>query len=656
MAQASATVELKGDDAQLTAALQESERNVSSFGTKLIAAFTGITAAISVAGVIKDAFGGIGDVFKGFIDGAAKAEESEARLGAVIKATGGAAGLSKEQLVAFADSLEAVTKFESEATQGAMGVIATFKNIRGDQFLEATKLAQDMATVMGTDVTSSAMQVAKALNDPLQGINALRRAGVSFTEEQKTMIDQMLKAGDVVGAQRVILNELSAEFGGAAEAVGDTFNGSLEILANQLGMVTDQIGGAFIEAFQSLGPVIDDTITVLGNLAPIFVEIIQSAFELGRSIYEAMKPTLGWLADETLHAFSTLQAMWDNWRDTAKLALLSVALSIEKFWETTKYTFVEVLPAALTWLADNWYNILVDMANVTGTIFDNMMKNIIDFGASIYNFLNGKDFDFKFTALLDGFEATVSEFPKIAARVKSETEKALEQEIGETATNIAESAIEHYEKNKKFIDDLLVKKKKDEVDMTPAAGIEDYDLEGFKTKKEPKEKKKKAEKKKAEKGKKEEKSDAGSVEGLTDLAKRIQSASAKSPEAEAAKATKEAVVKVEEKVEEKGNEEVEAVKEVKDSVDDLADATNNEGDDSIQASIEEYEHQMLEDFSRAQISTEKHQARMVDLTQRYTADVADLVKVNRRMLEVMLSVNTDTGLINKNTAKPNALI
>ena len=45
----------------------------------------------------------------------------------------------------------------------------------------------DMAEIFGS-VDSAAMQLGKALNDPVNMMGALTRAGVTFSEEQKEMI------------------------------------------------------------------------------------------------------------------------------------------------------------------------------------------------------------------------------------------------------------------------------------------------------------------------------------------------------------------------------------------------------------------------------------------------------------------------------------
>jgi hypothetical protein len=81
----------------------------------------------------------------------------------------------------------------------------------------------------------AAIQLGKALNDPTQGVSALSRVGVSFTDVQKDMIKKLQESGDMMGAQRIILGELEKQFGGTAEAVGKTLPGALDRLDNAIG-------------------------------------------------------------------------------------------------------------------------------------------------------------------------------------------------------------------------------------------------------------------------------------------------------------------------------------------------------------------------------------------------------------------------------------
>ena len=80
--------------------------------------------------------------------------------------------------------------------------------------LHGDKAVLNFSVALGTDAESAAIQMGKALNDPILGISALGRAGVQFTESQKEMIATLVESGDVVGAQSIILAEF--DYNGAA--------------------------------------------------------------------------------------------------------------------------------------------------------------------------------------------------------------------------------------------------------------------------------------------------------------------------------------------------------------------------------------------------------------------------------------------------------
>jgi tetrahydromethanopterin S-methyltransferase subunit B len=62
------------------------------------------------------------------------------------------------------------------------------------------------------------------------------------------MIETMVQAGDVMGAQKIILAELNKEFGGSAVAAAQTFSGQMEILKNQVGELQETLGKAIVTA------------------------------------------------------------------------------------------------------------------------------------------------------------------------------------------------------------------------------------------------------------------------------------------------------------------------------------------------------------------------------------------------------------------------
>ncbi len=185
-------------------------------------------------------------------------EDQAAQMEAVLKSTKGASGILKDELVSMATQLQKTTKFAEEDTMAAQNMLLTFTNIGRNVFPTATRTLLDMATAMGTDAKSGAIQLGKALNDPAEGITALTRVGVTFTEEQKKLIQSLQESGNMAGAQSVILQELQKEFGGSAEAAGKTFSGALEITKNAIGEVAESMAAQFMPGIAELMTAVKD--------------------------------------------------------------------------------------------------------------------------------------------------------------------------------------------------------------------------------------------------------------------------------------------------------------------------------------------------------------------------------------------------------------
>jgi len=168
--------------------------------------------------------GGIAIAMVKASDAARESAKVHAQTAAVIKSTGGAAGVSAKQVEAYAARLSNITGIDDEVIQSGENMLLTFTNVRNNlaknnqTFSEATSVITDMSVALGQDMKSSAMQVGKALNDPIKGITALKRVGVTFNDEQVKTIKHLVKTGKTAEAQAVILKELKKEFGGSAAA------------------------------------------------------------------------------------------------------------------------------------------------------------------------------------------------------------------------------------------------------------------------------------------------------------------------------------------------------------------------------------------------------------------------------------------------------
>ena len=220
--------------------LGDSARKQSD-ATALLSRSIGVVAgAAALAGAAMTALGGY--MLTRGVAAANVQEAAEADLGATLKATGHAAGYTLDQLKEMASGMQQVTTVGDEVTLSGMAILATFKQVRGEAFERATAAALDMSQVMKQDLRSSMTQLGKALNDPVQGLSALQRVGVTFTDQQKQMIQKLQESGNILGAQRIILAELESEFGGAARAAAGTFGGAVKQAQNSVGDLTEEVG------------------------------------------------------------------------------------------------------------------------------------------------------------------------------------------------------------------------------------------------------------------------------------------------------------------------------------------------------------------------------------------------------------------------------
>lgn len=231
-------------------------RSAQTTGQKLAGVAKGVAFGFGVV-----AAGGVGFFAKKIGEGIRAAAEMEVLLkktNAVIKSTGNVAKISVKSVAGLAAEMENMSGVDEALIINSQNVLATFTKVRNeagkgrDIFNQATRAALDMSVALGTDLQSATIQIGKALNDPIKGITALSRAGVSFTEGQKAAIREMVKAGDIMGAQKLILKELATEFGGAAKAAGDTFSGKVARAKDAIDDAAREIGKQLLPALASV--------------------------------------------------------------------------------------------------------------------------------------------------------------------------------------------------------------------------------------------------------------------------------------------------------------------------------------------------------------------------------------------------------------------
>ncbi len=245
-----AVLELRGDHSKLDQDVADSGQRVEGLlGGLADVGGALVTGALALGAA---AITGIGAALYASVGEASEMEQATAQLDAVLRSTGGAAGVTKDQALELASAYQETTRYSDDAILSAENMLLTFTNIGSEVFPDATQAVLDMATATGTDAVAASVQLGKALNDPINGISALQRVGVTFTDEQKNVIASMVETGNIAGAQKIILEELNREFGGSAAAAGATFAGTIDRIKNQLNDIKESIGTAVLPIVQEL--------------------------------------------------------------------------------------------------------------------------------------------------------------------------------------------------------------------------------------------------------------------------------------------------------------------------------------------------------------------------------------------------------------------
>lgn len=262
------------------------------------------------------------DFFESSMDEARESQKVGALTEQVIRSTGHAANVSAKQIGNLATTISNKVGIDDEAIQSGENMLLTFKNIRNETgagnkiFSQASKTMVDMAASMAAasggqvDFKSAAIQLGKALNDPVKGITALSRVGVTFTDQQQKQIKSLVASGKTMDAQKIILKELTSEFGGSAAAQATAG----EKMSVAWGNLKEQIGTAVIPVLDAVeGVITKKVIPSLSNgvgRISTFGSNILGAFDVLRSGGPIDKRLDGF-ADELDYAFGNTGKLAD---------------------------------------------------------------------------------------------------------------------------------------------------------------------------------------------------------------------------------------------------------------------------------------------------------------------------------------------------------
>ena len=106
------------------------------------------------------------------------------------------------------------------AREQAVAYLSTGR-IGGDVLVQLIALGKDYASVMGMDAEEATKSLAKAMLEPDKAARELTRQMGLLDQETLKQIDSLVKAGDLLAAQKLLLDALAGAVSGHAQRVGE---------------------------------------------------------------------------------------------------------------------------------------------------------------------------------------------------------------------------------------------------------------------------------------------------------------------------------------------------------------------------------------------------------------------------------------------------
>lgn len=231
-----------------------------------------------LTGVIATAFSvaAITNFAKESIAAAESVQVANQRLDQIAKSMGVFGSQTQavtDRLKNYAQSNELLLATDAEVIKATQAKLLTFKQLAvtagtvGGAFDRATAAAIDLAAAGFGSAESNAIQLGKALQDPIKGLSALRRSGITFTEAEKAKIKTLTESGKILEAQNLILQAIETQVGGTAAATA-TASEKMKLAFEN---VRETVGAALMPAFASLA---EAMIPVSEKFAPVLAKSI----------------------------------------------------------------------------------------------------------------------------------------------------------------------------------------------------------------------------------------------------------------------------------------------------------------------------------------------------------------------------------------------
>lgn len=409
-------VEIGLDSTQFQKEMDKMAKSVSALGDSINQNFNGkvnsalntfkgtLGGLIAFRGLelIADQFRKLGEEISKTIDVAQKKEQGLTRLNFALQISGRGASQTTKEFSDFADQIESTTKFTDDQAIASLTLFSNMTNLSNKGIKEAVKATSELATVLGVDLESATISLAKAQQGHLDRLlkNTLHiREGNNASETWANTLARLAtlqgSAGSTLETYSGKTDQLAKSQDNVNEALGNIIIKNSQVIGflSALKDQFDQNEKSIIDNSQSMSENLSDVILYVLSFSKVIVDVVDI---FGRSFSIILNTVTGSVKGITV-AFNTL--------------ISAIALPLK----------------GLAMLSDAVLN--TDMASA----FTNFEKNTASMAVStvddfklIGEAITGDTYLSKMSANIDKMATATAEF---RGKEKTETKKADEEKV-----------------------------------------------------------------------------------------------------------------------------------------------------------------------------------------------------------------------------------
>lgn len=251
MASGNMIVTLVAQTRKWSSGLQRAGKDTQSFGKIATRGFALAGSALLAIGTA------LARVIPSLANMGAESRKADVQLRFMLENMNGISAATDQtvnRMAEYARTVNLATGIDDEQVKAVQKKLLVFKSLRkttdqlGGTFDRTTSAAIDLAAAGFGDMEQNAIKLGRMLENPTKNLNALNRAGIVFTDQEKRKIAALQESGKLFEAQEIVLGSVEDRVKGIAEASATPF----EKLTAQFQQMGDTIGEAMLPYLETM--------------------------------------------------------------------------------------------------------------------------------------------------------------------------------------------------------------------------------------------------------------------------------------------------------------------------------------------------------------------------------------------------------------------